>query len=89
MHFGTARAFLVYAGVDGLLLLSFFVYRGLRLNGHQTDRELGGTVGTDSLSAGGLGAASPPPIPLGNPKDSAGSDQTFLSPATNSQSAPR
>ncbi|CAM9093496.1 unnamed protein product [Ascophyllum nodosum] len=52
-RFGTARAFIVYAGVDGLLLLAFFSFWGVRLSAHGGARPGGNGEGSSSQGGGG------------------------------------
>lgn len=87
MRFGTARAFLVYAGVDGLLLLAFFLFWGLHPNGHQRDRGAAKGIGADRSSGEAKGSASIPPPPPPKAPQSLLENQTFSPPAE--QSPPR
>ncbi|CAM9180156.1 unnamed protein product [Scytosiphon promiscuus] len=62
MRFGTARAFLLYAGVDACLLVAFFLFWVLHPNGQQKDRGVGGGIG--SSSGGGQNSGTTPPLAL-------------------------
>lgn len=76
MQFGTARAFLVYAGVDGLLLLAFFLFWGLSPNdGQRRDTSL-----TGDAEAGAPAATSPPPLVPAVTPASPLQNQTFTTP---------
>lgn len=88
MRFGTAKAFLLYAGVDGLLLLAFGLFWGLHPNGQQRDRGAGGGIGGEGkgMERGegegeGEGMGDPPKTPV--PKLE---DLTFSPPSPMSQS---
>lgn len=61
-RFGTARAFLVYAGVDGLLLLAYFLFWGVRPKAHCSTAGGGGGVDPSpggDVSKPGTGESQP------------------------------
>lgn len=68
--FGTAKAFLVYAGVDGLILVAYFMFKGFHAKMRARNDE-----GTSSNGASTLPSMEkvtppppqPPPLPLQTP----------------------
>eukprot|EP00752_Nemacystus_decipiens_P005674 g5135.t1 len=94
--FGTARAFLVYAGVDTCLLLAFFLFWGLHPNGQQKDRGAGGGIGSCSPGVPAVRkisvpAVQPPPAATAaaTPVAPPSQDQTFSPPSPPPGGAPR